>query len=210
MDGLFAARRCSATGVRLTGRVGFLYFDRKLLDFGKAFAIKLGTRTSSKGASPALEAHFPEGRPPELAVLAEDRLQDLRMTRRTRTFADVSDADVMRTHRDTITGSAPAVDVSGPTHKVLAQVNQSDLAFLRDRARAIDAELWMTGGTLHAKSHAKRQRRRRCVSRSGASCASFPRSRTSPASAPASASAAGTCRARRRSPHEAGESAISG
>ena len=32
-------------------------------------------------------------------VLAEDRFQDLRMTRRTRTFADVTDADVFDAHR---------------------------------------------------------------------------------------------------------------
>jgi phage protein D len=38
----------------------------------------------------------------------------------------------------------------------LAQVNQSDLAFMRERARAIDAELWMSGQTLNAKSRANR------------------------------------------------------
>jgi phage protein D len=48
------------------------------------------------------------------------------------------------------------VDVAGQTHAVLAQVNQSDLAFLRERARAIDAELWMDGNTLHAQAHSKR------------------------------------------------------
>ena len=30
-------------------------------------------------------------------------------------------------------------------------MNQSDLAFLRERARAVDAEVWMDGTTLHAK-----------------------------------------------------------
>jgi phage protein D len=39
---------------------------------------------------------------------------------------------------------------------VLAQVNQSDLAFLRERARAVNAELWMEGATLHAKSRTSR------------------------------------------------------
>jgi phage protein D len=53
-------------------------------------------------------------------------------------------------------GLTPQVDVSGPTHKVLAQVNQSDLAFLRDRARAVGAELWMDGKTLHAATRASR------------------------------------------------------
>ena len=36
----------------------------------------------------------------------------------------------------------------GPTYKTLAQVNQSDLAFMRERARSIDAELWMDGSKI--------------------------------------------------------------
>lgn len=77
------------------------------------------------------------------------------MTRRTRTFADVSDSDVMQTISSdhSLTGD---IDVSGPTHKVLAQVNQSDLAFLRDRAHAVDAEVWVEGSTLHAKKRGDR------------------------------------------------------
>ena len=82
-------------------------------------------------------------------------LQDLRMTRRTRTFADVSDADVMSQIANDHSLS-PSVAVTGPTYKVLAQVNQSDLAFLRERARSIDAEVWVDGTTLNAKSRTSR------------------------------------------------------
>lgn len=102
-----------------------------------------------------LEATFPEGQAPELSVLAEDRFQDLRMTRRTRTFSDVSDSDVINQVANDH-GLSPSVDVSGPTYKVLAQVNQSDLAFVRERARAIDAEVWMDDSTLNAKTHSGR------------------------------------------------------
>jgi len=48
------------------------------------------------------------------------------------------------------------VDVNGETHRVLAQVNQSDLAFLRGRARAIDAEVWVEADTLHVQARARR------------------------------------------------------
>ena len=154
-SGLFGCEALFGNWGAVAGRIDFLYFDRKLFDFGKPFAIRLDRDTVFEGRITGLEANFPEGRPPELAVLAEDRLQDLRMTRRTRTFADVSDADVMRTVAADH-GLSPSIDVSGPTHKVLAQVNQSDLAFLRERARAIDAELWMTGRTLNAKSRSNR------------------------------------------------------
>lgn len=132
------------------GRIDFLFFDRDVLEFGKALAIKVGETTLFDGRITALEANFPEGRPAEIAVLAEDRLQDLRMTRRTRTFADMSDSDLFsRLANDH--GLSPQIDVSGPTHKALAQVNQSDLAFMRDRARAIGAEIWVEGTTLHAQ-----------------------------------------------------------
>jgi len=130
----------------------FLYFDRSVLEFGKDLEIKLGNDSIFKGKILALEGNFPEGQSPEISVLAEDRFQDLRMTRRTRTFTDVSDADVIK-QIATDHGLTPEVDVPGPTYKVLAQVNQSDLAFIRDRARSIDAEVWMSDKTLHAKAH---------------------------------------------------------
>lgn len=150
--------RCEATfgnwGAR-GGGVDYLYFDRRTLDFGKTFQIKLGGDIVFDGRVTGLEAQFPDREGPRLTVLAEDRFQDLRMTRRTRTFADSSDADVFnRIASDH--GLSPSVDVTGPTHKVLSQVNQSDLAFVRERARAIGAEVWMSGGTLNAKSRAAR------------------------------------------------------
>ena len=134
---------------------GFLYFDRRKLDFGKAFKIKLGTESLFDGRIMGLEASFPEGRPPEITVLAEDRFQDLRMTRRTRTFTDVTDAEVM-SQIASEHGLSPAISVQGPTYKVLAQVNQSDLAFLRERARSVNAELWMDGSKLNVKPRASR------------------------------------------------------
>lgn len=156
--------RCEATvgnwGAR-DGTVTFLYLDRQLLDFGKPFAVVAGAGEAEgvifEGRITGLEAHYPQGRPPEITILAEDRLQDLRMARRTRTFENVSDSAVFEEiaaahslQRD--------IDVDGPTHRVLAQVNQSDLAFLRERARALDAEVWMEGDTLHAQARSRLRR----------------------------------------------------
>jgi phage protein D len=53
-------------------------------------------------------------------------------------------------------GLTADVALTGPKHRVLAQLNQSDLAFLRDRARAVEAELWMDGSTLWARTRASR------------------------------------------------------
>lgn len=77
------------------------------------------------------------------------------MTRRTRTFQDVSDSEVIQQIASDH-GLSPSLDIQGPTYKVLAQTNQSDLAFVRERARTVDAELWMEGNTLHAKAHSGR------------------------------------------------------
>src|SRR5262249_41075746 len=77
------------------GGTGYLYFDRGTLDFGKRFEVLLGPDALFDGRITGLHAEFPEAVPPSIRVLAEDRLQDLRMTRRTRTFAETSDADVM-------------------------------------------------------------------------------------------------------------------
>ena len=134
VHGLYSAELRVGNWGPKNNSVGFLYFDRKKLDFGKAVQLKLGDDLLFDGRVSALEADFGEGRSPELAVLLEDRFQDLRMTRRTRTFNRASDADVIR--RVAIDhGLQASVDVQGPTHKVLTQVNESDLAFLRERAR---------------------------------------------------------------------------
>ena len=77
------------------------------------------------------------------------------MTRRTRSFNDINDADVFSQIAGEH-GLRANVDVQGPRYKVLAQVNQSDLAFIRERARAIDAEVWVAGSSLNAQTRARR------------------------------------------------------
>jgi uncharacterized protein len=137
----------------VNGTPGFLYFDRRLLDLGKALAVRLAGTMLFTGRIGGLEAGFRDGSPPVLTVLAEDRLQDLRQTRRTRTFFDASDADVFRRIAGDH-GLTPSVNVSGPTHRVLAQLNQSDLAFMRERARALDADLTLTDKDLTVRPRA--------------------------------------------------------
>jgi phage protein D len=77
------------------------------------------------------------------------------MTRRTRTFEQASDRQVFeliaREH-----ALQAEIDLDGPTYPLLAQVNQSDLAFLHQRARLIGAEVWVSGDTLHAQSRLNR------------------------------------------------------
>ena len=141
------------------GTVGFLYFDRAKLDFGKKVTVEMGAGDAAgrifEGRVTGLEGRFTGSRPPELLVMAEDKLQELRMTRRTRSWEDVSDADVIRQVAQAH-GLRADVDVAGPTHRVVAQVNQSDLALARDRARAAGAELWLEDDTLKARARPAR------------------------------------------------------
>jgi phage protein D len=137
-------------------RAGFQHFGRDQLEFGKALKVTLDTATLFDGRITAITATFPDGGPPQVGVCAEDRLQDLRMTRRTRTFSDASLGDVLQRIASDH-GLQAQVDASGETYKLLAQVNQSDLAFARDLARREDAQVWVEGTTLKAATRSRRQ-----------------------------------------------------
>lgn len=159
-DGLYACEVTFGNWGSREGSVGFTWFDRRTLEFGRSLEIRIGdaeaAATVFRGRIMALEGDYPTGRPPSIRVLAEDRLQDLRMTRRTRTFEDLADRDVFeQIARDH--GLTPEIDVDGDAHALLAQLNQSDLAFLRERARAIGAELWVDDRTLKVAARARRE-----------------------------------------------------
>jgi Bacteriophage probable baseplate hub protein len=134
---------------------GFLYFDRRDIDFGKPLGISIQGKVLFSGRITGLEGGYPEGSPPTLLLLAEDRLQGLRMTRRSRTFTDVSDESVIRRIAGEH-GLTADVQLTGPTHRVLAQLNQSDLAFIHDRCRAQDAEVWVEDRKLLVRRRADR------------------------------------------------------
>jgi phage protein D len=127
-----------------------------VLDFGRQLQVRIrGGEQIFDGRIMAIEADFTVAAPPCITILAEDRFQDLRMTRRTRSFERISDADIFRTIASDHSLTAD-VNLPGPTHKNLVQVNQSDLAFMRECARTLGAELWMEGSTLHVTSRNNR------------------------------------------------------
>ncbi len=138
---------------------GLLYLDGQLVDFGKRLEVALGPRDDARvvfqGTVSAIEARFEEGRTPEVVLFAEDGLMKLRMTRRSRTYERKSDADIARDVAQEH-GFAADVDAAGPTFDVVQQWNQSDLAFLRARARLVQAELWMEDDKLCFKSRPAR------------------------------------------------------
>ena len=139
---------------------GRLYLDGRIFDFGKAIKTSIGPsggdRTLFDGLITAIEIDLAEDSPGDVVVLAEDRLMELRMTRRCRTYKNVSDADIARQIAGDH-GLTPQVSADGPTYDVVQQWNMSDLAFLRDRARLIQAEVWTSERTLYFQSRPNRR-----------------------------------------------------
>ncbi len=135
------------------------YLDGKVLDFGKKLQVSLGPDGAEKivfsGVISALEVTFAEGDAPIVTIYAEDELMRLRLTQRSATYLEVSDADVLRTIASKH-GLSAKPDVDGPRYDVLQQFNQSDLAFLRERAKRIQAELWADDGALHLTTRDRR------------------------------------------------------
>jgi phage protein D len=160
-DGL---RSCVARFIAIgprQGRVdeGLLYLDGQSVDFGQQLEVAIGPsddeRIVFKGLISAIEARFEEARTPQVVLFAEDKLMKLRMTRRSRTYENKSDAEIAKAIAQEHGFDADA-DASGPSYDVVQQWNQSDLAFLRARARLIQAELWFQDGKIFFKSRGSR------------------------------------------------------
>ncbi|MDO9074809.1 MAG: contractile injection system protein, VgrG/Pvc8 family [Rubrivivax sp.] len=154
------AMRFTAWGAGASGTdADWLHLDGQALDFGKRIEVSLGAaadaRTVFNGRISALETEIREGIEPQLLVFAEDALMPLRWMQRCKTWEDSSDADIVRFLAGEH-GLTPEIDADGPTHAVVQQWNQSDLAFLRERARLLQAELWVDGETLHFATRERR------------------------------------------------------
>ena len=135
------------------------WMDGSVLDFGKDLKVSLGptgARTEMfSGKLSALELALAQGRAPEVVCLAEDKLMDLRLTRRFRTYENASESDLLQRIASDH-GLSAACDVAGPTWALVQQWNQSDLAFLRERARRLSAEVWLDSSTLHMATRDQR------------------------------------------------------
>jgi uncharacterized protein len=135
------------------------YLDGKIIDFGKSLKVTIGPPETERqifdGKISAIEVCFTEGGHPYVSVYAEDILMKLRMTRRSRTYEDVTDVDIANKIASDH-GLRAEVDAEGPKYSLVQQWNQSDLAFLRDRGALISAEVFAKGNTLGFKTRAKR------------------------------------------------------
>jgi phage protein D len=99
------------------------------------------------GELTSLEPVFSVDAPPTLLVRGFDKRHRLAQARRTRSFVQQKDSDVAVQIGSEAKVSVQAED-SGVTHPYLLQANQTDLAFLLERARHIRYELAVEGETV--------------------------------------------------------------
>ena len=134
------------------GGADYAFENEDELRLGASIAVYAGDRDAPqeifRGLITGLEAEFPAREPPELLLLAEDRLQAARMTRRSRTYRDTSVADLAREVASNL-AQEPVVSGLADTSATWVQLNESDLAFLRRVLRRFDADLQIVGGELH-------------------------------------------------------------
>jgi len=147
-----ATLRYSNVASLADGCAELAFEDERVLKLGTALKIGAGDSSAPaelfRGAISALTAEFPQGAPPELVVYAEDALQSARLARKSRMFADLNVADVVRRianeHRLT-----PVIDGLTELTGDWAQWNESDLAFLRRLLARVHADFQVVGDELH-------------------------------------------------------------
>jgi phage protein D len=122
------------------------------LRLGAAIEVYAGDETQPReifrGTITALEVEFSVGTPPELTVLAEDALARARMARRSKTYPDMSPADVAEAVAAEL-GLRPVIAGLTAPRGVWAQLNESDLAFLRRLLARFDADVQIVREELH-------------------------------------------------------------
>lgn len=130
--------------------VDYVHFHQAAIDFGKRLSIGFEVtgqlQTVFDGLITGIGAAYPELRPPELTLLAEDALAGLRYRRRTRLSENLADGDIA----STILGDAGLradVGRSGASHVELWQVNEDELGALR--ARSGDALIELRDDSVH-------------------------------------------------------------
>ena len=110
-----------------------------------------------RGRITGLEARLKVMGPPELIVYAEDALVSARMARRSRVFRDQSPADIARTVAGDL-GLQPVITGLTSPVQTFAQMDETDLAFLRRLLARFDADLQVVGSQLQVSPRADVQR----------------------------------------------------
>ncbi|MEO1390296.1 MAG: VgrG-related protein [Cyanobacteria bacterium J06634_6] len=102
-----------------------------------------------EGEITALEARFSEQTQAPIIVRGYDVSHRLHRGVHNRSFQNVTDSDVVKKIAEEVQIETDLIEPSGEPHDYLFQENQSNMAFLRDRAARIGFELFIRDGKLN-------------------------------------------------------------
>jgi phage protein D len=143
------------------GGIGLLFDAGGDIALGTQLKLYFGEITAPRavfeGAVHAIEASASVGTPPEISFLAEDGLFASRQARRSATYVDMTPADVLRQVGERLGLRCDIGDLGGGAG-TWAQLNESDLAFLRRLLARHDADLQLSGDQLQVRKRADRDR----------------------------------------------------
>lgn len=134
------------------------WVDHSLLDLGKSVEIKMGQSgeggdtegTLIKGEITSLEPHFSAQGDTTVLVRGYDKSHRLHRGRKTRTFLRQTDSDVVQTVASE-SGLSVDADATNVRHEYLLQSNQTNMEFLRERARRIGYQVFVIDDKLYFK-----------------------------------------------------------
>ncbi len=133
--------------------------DQSLFALGNSVEIKLGYQGSLEtvmtGEITGLEPEFAYDRLPSLIVRGYDRSHRLMRGRKTRTFVQQKDSEIVHQIAGEV-GLTAQVQDSQVVHPYVLQANQTDLEFLQARARRIQYEVIVEDQTLNFEAVANR------------------------------------------------------
>ncbi|HEY5958545.1 MAG TPA: hypothetical protein VIV60_18410, partial [Polyangiaceae bacterium] len=128
------------------------WIDGSLFAIGGTMEVKLGYGSKLETVIAAeitcIEPAFSSGLPPQLVVRGYDRRHRLQRGRKTRSFVQQKDSDIVSTIASEVGLTAETVD-SEVTHDYVLQANQTNMEFLLERARLIRYEIVVEKTTFH-------------------------------------------------------------
>jgi phage protein D len=126
--------------------------DTALFAVGNEVEVKLGyggvAATLLTAEVTGLDAEFTSAGSPTLSVRGYDRRHRLQRASRTRTFVQQKDSEIA-SYIAREAGLNDSITDSKVVHPYILQANQTDLAFLQERAKTLQYEIVVEGRTLH-------------------------------------------------------------
>ncbi len=127
--------------------------DSGTFDIGKRVEITVQQEVLIKGEITAIEPEFTRSGYVQLAIRGYDKSHRLHRGQKTRVFANMTDSDIVqKIAREA--GLQVSVDSTSVTHPHVWQNNQTDMAFIRERARRLGYVVYVEDETLYFKKDA--------------------------------------------------------